>query len=302
MYPSMTFVGSRLGEDAAPGPPLKVAVGGRQIIKVLASPEDVVGVLAFRAASSGPAVTLGDLAPPNVTVLGNSQGTAYLRILDPTLGTQLLFGRAQIDVVPIASVDVRPATYQTDTADSAFAADVHAQWVMFAGGTENMVVRLFDAQGNRLADESVFLGVSGGPLALAGASPNWDTLSIAALTGAGSQGTLSVRTGDAGNHDQQIDLVTTVDQILRVDATGATADPSTPVKARVPTTYCFRAVNNNRLVAGVTWLAPALSNATAAASSQAPNCVTIQGTAPGPGILTVTAQNRSMTWQMTFMP
>ncbi len=300
MYPAMTFSGSLLGENDKPGAPLKVGLEGTQRIKVLANPDDVVGVLAFRAASSGAAVTTGQLVPPNVTVLGSSQGSAYLRILDPTPGKELLYGRTLIEVVPVASVDIRPRTYQNDLSDKAFAADKSAQWVMFAGGTEDVVTRLFDASGNRLADEGVFLGVSGPPLVLAGAQPNWDTVSLTASKNAGSQGTLKIRTSDATNRDQMIDIVTAVDQIIRVDATGATTDPSTPAKVGDARTYCFRALNNGRLVAAVTWLPPALSNAVATGTSQAKNCVTITGSAVGTGILTVTAENKSMTYTMMF--
>ncbi|HKA91894.1 MAG TPA: hypothetical protein VKE22_29730 [Haliangiales bacterium] len=300
MYPDLAFRGSKLGESDAAGPPLKVGVQGTQKIKVLANPDDVVGILAFRAASSGAAISTGQLVPPNVTVLGNSQGGAYLRILDPTPGKDLLLGRTLIEVAPIASADIRPQTYQNDLSDMAFAADKSAKWVLFAGGTENVVVRLFDGSGNRLADEGVFLGVSGPPLVLAGAQPNWDTVDLMATKNAGSQGTVKIRTSDAQNRDQNLDIVTAVDQIIRVDATGATTDPSTPVKVGDMRTYCFRAMNNSRLVAGVTWLPPALANAVAAATSQAKNCVTITGTTSGTGILTVTAENFPKTFTLNF--
>jgi hypothetical protein len=305
MYPEMTFRGSKLGDKDAAGAPLKLAIGGKQTIMVLASPQDTVGVLSFRAASSGAAITAGQLLPPNVTVRGNSEGSAYLRILSPTTGQDLLFARTLIDVVSIASVDVRPKSYSNDLADMEFAADDTVHWVMFTGTgptgarTEDMVVRLFDASGNRVADEGVFLGVSGPPLVLAGAQATWDTVTITASPGGASQGQLSIQTSDNVNRDQDIDIVTSVDQIIRVNAINATADPSTAIKIGDLHTYCFRALNGGRLVAGANWLFAA-SNAAIQPTSQAKNCVTLKGTATGAGLLTVSAELQPRTFNLSI--
>jgi hypothetical protein len=290
---NLVFLGSGLGEDpVGRQAPLATAVGGTQRIKVVTAMD---AGLAFSAQTSGEALGIASVAPPEVVVQGLSEGSATLNILDPS--THAVFGSLGLAVKKVDHADLKPRNYLNPAADMAFSTSA-GKWVLMAGTQESCVVRLFDAQNNRLVDERLVMSITGSALS-AGAQEAWDTLPVTAVATTGS-GPVAIRTSDGVNRDGMIRIVSTIDDLAPVAAVGAASDPTAPQRAGAGTTYCFHATNATDLVAGVAFKFVVTGTGVTTSQPQGKNCVTVTAQQPTSSTLTVTAAGVSRDYPLSF--
>src|SRR5262245_52666105 len=148
------------------------AVAGTQTITIYGNGGDPTPS-DFDAASSGPAFTIGGVAPPSVEIHGVSAGTAYLRILEP--GTNLLYDRVVVGAKDLAAVELEPGCCFKRT---------HGNFVLLAGKQVRIGANLYSSDDDWLVDTSTRLTLVATPLANAhDAQWNGLTLSMGVSTG-----------------------------------------------------------------------------------------------------------------------
>jgi hypothetical protein len=203
----------------------QVAVGSTATVTVSEAglSGDPPFVQPFDATSGGRAFDVVGLAPPVVRVHAASEGTAYLRILEPN--SQRLYERIEIRTAAVRRLVLSAFTQATNSVSPRPSLPV----VLWAGATVPLTVVLEDDFGEAVVDEG--LAIQGGR------QQAWDTIEVdgptdfAATTSAGL--TLA----------QRIETTQTVDEIALVSTLHLANE----------TIACFRALSGGALVVGAPW-------------------------------------------------
>jgi hypothetical protein len=293
------FLGSTLGDEVlGRAGPLTTATGGTQTITAVtgAGNGSPPFTMPFNTTVTNSALSIDSTSPPNVVVRGGGLGSAYLRLVDPS--NNELFDRVLIEVADVATADVRPADYVNPSADEQFATDASQPWSLWndpAG--EPLVARLFAQDSSRVADESMQLSMSAST-AITYAHTSWDVLAPSGPL-PGSSVTVHVGSGGHFAADLPVALVSTIDDIVWVNAVGAEANVVNAIHLATPTTFCFRAVSGGHLLAGVTW---SFGGATVVLRTlyAGKNCVTVQSATAQQDTLTVNASGLQKQFTLTF--
>lgn len=241
----LAFEGADFGDmiNLDQGPKV-TAVGGTQRIKLLDGGTLAELQISFDAKSAGPAFTIDNVLTPYVSVRGAAEGDAYLRIVEP--GTDLLYDRVSLDVDAVARATLVP----TDMAfllDPAMSDDPPAEWALLEGVAPiAVVVRLFDAENERLVDESLDLTADADA---AVTRTLWDSYEL--LPDPVPSVAFDLAHGDGTITPFDLQVVGGIDAISFVATDSSPADPNAPILINTSTTYCFHGLVGDVRVAGV---------------------------------------------------
>lgn len=267
--------------DRFDGGPRTTAAGGVQRIGVLRS-----STLGDYFESSFDAVTtdafeVAELSPPEVDVLATSEGSGYLRILEP--GTDNLYDRVELHAAAVEVIEMTPAGKAW--VDSGVPVD---GWSLLAGTEVQIGVRLRGSDpGDALVDESMTVDVKSG--AAPGAdSQVWDVVNV--IPDASGEVTLQATLGDGTAHVQIFPISEKVDEIVRAMSY---LDPGeTPVVSpKAQAVFCFRAMDGDLAVAGLAWT---FSTDADVEVEPLDSCAIVTPTALGPHTLTVQAGGQEL--------
>jgi hypothetical protein len=272
----LLFRGPRFADDflAIDQSVKTTARGGAQTLSVLEGGYGTPLALPFDASiDSGPMEVTGQIG--NAVVLAaDGQGSATLRITDPDDGT--LFDRVAVGAEAIASTSV--IAYHQEL----FLPDDPAP-ALLAGAPAQLLIRLRDAGGQRLVDQSLTLDVTGATAQRA----SWDTVDVTA----GAPGTLdfALTAGDVAGVQGGIAVVDSIDRVIP----GWTSfDATNPPFATDTLVACVEGWSGDAPVVGLAWTFTA-DGADQTSAWLTPNCiaferdtagtVTIHGEAGGVG-------------------
>ena len=259
--------------DSFGGGPSPMVAGGAQRITVEDPASSEEGLDAFDAAATG-SLTIGEVTPPDVTVLATEAGEGYLRILEP--GTDDLYDRILLQAEAAKDVEMVPAT--SWLLDPEIAPD---GWALFAGAPVEIGVRIQGAA-NRLVDESMSLTASGATLS-EGPESRWDTASV--VPDASGDVLLTAKLGDGTSHPWTYPIAEKVDEVVRI-TTALSSDEDNLVSPSEGRFFCFRAVAGNLAIAGVPWTFTAEAGVELEPTG---SCVTVKSKITGDHVLTVKA-------------
>lgn len=213
---------------------------------------------------------VGVVSPPDVEILGAHHGRDELRILSKTDGT--LLDQVAVNVDAVASADLFPLEMLLSG---------QKDFVILAGGSVGLVVRLSSATGVRLVDERVELEFSD-----AARDPHgWDLFHA---TGPGADTEATVRVG--GNQlTRTLHAAPAADDIVVDDLYTSILSGLTPKGSGQ---VCFSALSKGVVAVGAAWQFTAsgsISVDPTFSSAAFPSCVVLLGNAPGSGALRVDA-------------
>jgi hypothetical protein len=280
------FLGTSTSDNIFGGGFLPTAAGGKQTVTVVTdSATDSPPFLQLFDASSTDAgvFTVDGVQPPKLTLHGGKAGHAFLRIAEH--GTGKLFDRVDTRVAPVASVSLFPRDFELIIDDK------KEPWAMLAGASVPLVVRLADADGNRLVDESLAFKADAGEAE----SMAWDLYTIKAA----SAGEASFKASSGGaSFPVKATVVDKIDEITSATVLGSTPSPAS-VAAGADLILCFVARSAGVATIGSTWTftpssgieLPEDSNKSLGLSG----CVTVHGKAAGAASLAVQTAGVSKT-------
>jgi hypothetical protein len=285
------FLGARRSDSFGGGVEI-TAVGGTQTIKVLedSNTDSPAFDRAFDASTSDVTVAaISAVAPPNVTISGEADGTTSLRLLES--GTDKLLDRVDVHVAAIDSVAAFPQELFL------VASDDGTPWALLSGGKASLVVQLKSKGGDRLVDEELTMTSDFGKAT----SQAWDLFEITAPTSGDASYTV---TAGKGSFPVKASVVAAVDKIESskvLNELGADGQ----LEAMKDQLLCFIGTSGSARVAGAEWKFTGSSSITitpvdATVSSQT-SCVQIKGTAVGPAKLTVEASGFSRVVDINFV-
>lgn len=218
--------------------------------------------------------------PPNVVISGEGAGTSFVRLLEP--GTDKLLDRVSVDVAAIDNVTLRPSELYLLEKEE-------APWALLAGGNAPMIVRLSDASGVRLVDDSLTLTSSTG----ATKRQSWDLFEATAP--ASGDASFAITAGSAP-FTATAKVVAALDDIVSSEVLGVSSTGQTFV-LKEKETVCFLGKSGGVTTAGATWSFKGSSNLELTPVDTKENtlthtfrsCITVKGTAVGTATLTVDA-------------
>jgi hypothetical protein len=269
-----------------------IAEGGTERVRVQTEP-GLTGASydgEFDARSSDESVLgIGTTTGSSVTLLGESSGTAFLRILEP--GTNLLLDRVDVRVAPVESVRVSTllASLTGGTAN-----EITAVW---SGASVQLEVALLDSDGGILWDDS--LAVTDHPTTLVEIPAGLEFGAVAPASG-----TLELTlTRDAETHPISLPVVT--------DATGIALFPEgTSLEVEVGSTgsICALGRASGGLIAGAP-VEATLPSQLAEDPTAAPTidgepldgCIGYRGETLGSGTLTLSIGTQSVDVQVSVV-
>ncbi len=285
------FLGAKRADSFGGGVEV-TAVGGIQTIKVLqdSNTDSPAFDKAFDAATSDVTVAaISAVAPPDVTVSGESDGTSALRLLES--GTDKLLDRVDVHVATIDKVTTFPRELFL------VAADDGTPWALLSGGKASLVVQLTSKGGDRLVDETLTLAPDFGKAT----SQAWDLFDVTAPTSGDASYTVAA---GKGSFAVKVPVVAAVDKIESSKILNALGADGT-LEAVRDELLCFVGTSNGARVAGATWkftgsATIALSLADPATGAQQ-SCIQVKGTAVGPAKLTVEASGFTRVVDINFV-
>lgn len=265
-----------------------MAVGGRQTITI--DPVDLLTSLYdFDADCSSPAFTVASLAPPLVTVKAMSEGSAYLRILEP--GTDLLYDRLLINALQVSRVTVSHST--------SFLAPTPSTDLHYGGTPMTFMVRIYSGE-TRLIDEDVIFEAADATSVASVTQSSWDLATVRATQGATSLA-VRARAADGTSGERIVPLAWEIDEILN-----SWYWPLPPtVVVDTSDVACFYGELGGRPVSGVPfafrlWDPDGIEVFDTEPSSTAPTgCVLIQPTLPGLWQLSIEGPGLTKTFEFT---
>lgn len=212
------------------------AVGGTQTIEI-----DPVGLYhdlsSFEAEVTDPALSVTMVAPPLVTITGESVGSGYLRIYEVNTGA--LYDRLTVSAQEVDTIEVEPVVWETELADDP------PDPMYWGGDPLPWIARLYGS-GVRLVDESIVFGDTGTANAAVSTEGVWDLAEVTPTTGSATVA-VAVTSGSGFTGIGEVDVVHSVDFLVE--------DPEDPVPATHDASdtlsVCFAAYSGSRRVLGV---------------------------------------------------
>ena len=233
----LDFIGNRLVGELLLSGPRPTAIGGTQAVALEYDRGDGVDValdLPFSADDDGGiGVKVDAISGSQVVVRGAGSRSNYLRILD---SDGFLMDRKELTGAALTRIELIPEDYEKIPEDTLIA---------FAPGTRTFGIALYgDVQtssgprAERLVDTSM-------EVALAGATRKaWDTIEFDAAIGTHA---LAITAGDKPAANLDLVVTGTADSVAPIAPA-----PST-IAANGSASVCFKALANNRYIAGLTW-------------------------------------------------
>jgi hypothetical protein len=272
------FGGAQTCRSTLSAVPLTTAVGGTQTITITG-----LNGLPFTVAVGGDAFTAVASADESVAITGVHDGSAELRILEPTTGQ--LYDRVSLDVATAtqARLDVCGGWW-FDEAPS------HAIWV---GSKEALQVQLQPSGGGLLADESMSIA-----LPPSSTSYEWDSFTPASLAAGAlavdvtlTSGATLTATGDVVDHADAITFAPTFP-----------TPPSAGLALGDSAFYAFTASLAGEAINGVPFTASTDAPLSIPPSGVIGDVVDVDAVAIGDGHLTISAGGAQATFAIPVVP
>jgi hypothetical protein len=285
----LLFLGASMsdGIQGANGGVETTAVGGTQAVRMLARTTGVPFNWTIEVQNDSPDVlAVPAVHPPDIDVRGVSAGAARLHVVAPETGAEL--DQVELRVGAIAAASAYPLELA-----SIVDPDADPAWAVLAGSSQRFVVRLMDAAGGRLVDQSLALTSLSGPVT----AQTWDLYAVDVPSS--GDVALQIEAGGA-SFEATAHAVAAVDDFT-VSRYSLAFSQSTSVSLPA-TTYssaCFVARSSGAPTAGAEWVytaSPGIDLERTADEDRMPPCVAFKGTSVGTSTLTVSTGGAQKTF------